>query len=240
MKIQKVISLNMSLINYVFYILLVGPLWIQYYLSSNKLVSSYKAKITLLFKVLPSYNISGLLTRHTLWYHIWDDLKDKNDDELDYFLNKIFPTANNQKSKLFDCDNPHKYVHSKQENHEEILFPDSSYYKWISSNAKMELKNMTIFSDNFNVLPKTSEFQKKLFQHQNPMTCEGKRFIELPINDWGLGAVLIHLARKFIMSVNHGYIPIISRRKWIWTSGANFCTKDKTYTCFFQERSIRM
>ncbi|OHT14914.1 hypothetical protein TRFO_14713 [Tritrichomonas foetus] len=222
-----------------------------------------KDSLNLHFLLSKRCDITRLFKQHQLWYHIWDELGNATDAELHYFLNLIYPTVNDQKSKLFDCsDDNYKGFHS-QKSEKEAIYPDESYYRWASSHLTQNMNkqsnhqslnqngtpnshNQGLFNDFFNigslnnhsnVLPKTIEFQKKLFKHQNPMTCEGKRFIELPINDWGLGSVLIHLSRKFIMAMNHGYIPIMPRKKWVWASGTHFCGKDNSFTCFFEEIS---
>ncbi|OHS94884.1 hypothetical protein TRFO_10822 [Tritrichomonas foetus] len=84
-------------------------------------------------------------------------------------------------------------------------------------------------SNHSNVFPKTSEFHRNLFNHQIPMTCEGERFIEIPVHDWRLGSVLLHLSRKFIISKNHGYIPTMSRKKLIQIKAIHvFSRKNQT------------
>lgn len=177
----------------------------------------------------------GLFTRYQLWSRFWGQMNLKSDDEFSFLMNLIFPKINNRRSMLFDCnpDVDYKYTDSSG-----LIFPNESFFRWFDLNSNFKVnEDDPFFNNQTNVLIKTKEFQEKLFLHQNPQKCEGKRFLEIPLVNWGLGAVLIHYGRFINMAINHGYIAIMPRKQWVWTSLKDFCGKDTSFTCVFEEIS---
>ncbi|OHS98899.1 hypothetical protein TRFO_34767 [Tritrichomonas foetus] len=196
-----------------------------------------------------------LFKSHTLWAELWNDLEKENEESIQNFFDILFPTVGTQKSPTFDCNGDGNYKYTNPEAKHKYVFPYHQLYRWISSNSFIKRsfnQNNFSFDDDYldldplyqeiyrnhsKVPPKTREYQEWLFKHQNPMTCEGKRFMEISINDWGFGSNMLHLSRKVMLAIKNGYIAIIQRRKWVWASNGSFCKNDTSFFCFFEEIS---
>ena len=185
-----------------------------------------------IFKYNKPLNISDIFKQYQLWSSFWGELNSKNEEEFTLLMNLIFPQIKNVRSMLFDCKPDMNYKYTSF--HDQI-FPDESYYRWFESNPHSNVKQF--FNDQTKVLIKTKDFQEKIFHHQNPPKCEGKRYIEIPLLNWGLGSVLIHYGRYISMAINHGYIAIMPRKQWIWASLMDFCGNDTSFTCVFEDIS---
>ncbi|OHT15390.1 hypothetical protein TRFO_14146 [Tritrichomonas foetus] len=196
------------------------------------------------------------LKKHAMWAQLWDELYKEDDAYIHSFLDTLYPTVGSQRSLLFNCDGDGNYTIKNQEKSDKYVFPNHEIYRWMSSNSKLNenynTNNLTfdddrtlnldpyyesLFRNHSKVLPKTREFQEWLYKHQNPMKCEDKKYIEVTISDWGFGAVMKHVSRKFVTALKNGYIVIMHRNKWVWASNGDFCRNDRSFFCFFEEIS---